>query len=258
MSNPNAVTVYEQNVICHDNAMNNVVHYSIWKPYTIEACPNDDPTHTFVATNIMSIVSNLMTNIVSDSTETSGRYRNQHFQFNIPAGPSTDYPMADTKVFPYNVRIVGYEVIPLAENVGDYFSIYVLPPTPVGTLLTAASSGNVFNISNTAITNVSIGMEIILDNGSITENLGECIGIDYANQTVTTENNLTQSFGVGTLVIFRLPVAKHIPIFTANPIKFGNTIPGNKLIKKGFIIEFCYNNATVDAKTFNIRAEMFI
>ena len=254
-----SLTVYQQEIVCHDNISNeDVVHHDIWKPFVYESCPDNNPDHTFNITLIMITVSNTIANLISDARETSGTYRNQEFDFNIPAGPSTDYPVVGTKTFPYNTRFVAYEFVPTEDNVGDSFSLYIVPPTFVGVLIESVDGGNTIKVSNSILSKITLGVEVILDDGVNVQNLGECTNINLDTRILTVENNIDFSFSSGTPITLRFPVSKNIRIHSTDVIKFGTNMPGNKLIHKGLVITLCYNNASVDSKTILLRAEMFV
>ena len=253
------LTVYQQNIICHDNVEEeNFIHKDIWKPFVYGNCPDENPDHTYQDSVITSIVSSSIVSITQDSDKTGGKYRNQEFDFSVPAGPSTDYPVASIKTFPYNIRIAAYEFIPTDENVGDSFSIYVVPPTPVGILTQSIDDGNDIIVNSDVLNAISLGVEVILDDGVNVQNLGECVNIDLDTSTITVEETISFSFSASTPVKLRFPIAKHIRILNTKTIKFGNNMPGNKFIAEGLEITLCYNNPTENSKHAYLRAEMFI
>lgn len=252
-------TIYLQEVICKDNiTKENVVHSDNWSPSIFDHCPRHDSNHTFRISIIITSVSDNIITLTSDATNTRGRYRNQDVIFDVPAGPSTGYPIASTKSFPYNTRFVSYEFTPKPENIGDSLSIYVAPSAPVGTLTQNVSNGNVLRVSNSIITKIEIGMEVLLDDGVNTQNLGECLSIDVQNQTITVEEPVAFSFSSGTFVTPRFCIAKNHDIPNTNVIKLGGRVPGNRFINTNLSIVLCYNNTTAVPKTVHIRTEMFV
>ena len=255
----NDLVVYNQNVICEDNTTNtNVVHYNLWYPNVYTSCPTNDPNHTWQESIVLAKVTNSNVMIVNNSINTNGNYRRQEFRMDIPAGPDSEIKVAYSMTFMYNVRIVNCAFHPTADNVNDRFSLYIVPPTPVGTVTTAVSSGNNVLMTNTAITALKVGMEVVLDDGVNTQNLGECLAINYNTQTVTTENAVANSFAPGTFVIIKVPVGKNITVLDTYSISFGTAMPGNKFLQEGYIIELNYMNLTANPKIAYFRADLMI
>ena len=251
--------IYMQEVICHDNTLDkNTIHFNLWSPNVYNACPMSDPNHTFVGPMIITSVSKREVMLTSDARETGGRYRNQDLVFDVPPGPSTGYPVASVKSFPYNVMFVSYEFAPKNENVGDSRSIYIAAASPVGTLTADVSSGNVIGVTNGLITKIGVGMEVTLDDGVNSQNLGECYEIDYVNQTLTMEKEVLFSFNLGTPIYVRHSIANNVDVLNTNIMKLGNRLPGNKFINSNLQVVLCYNNSTTDAKTVHLRTEMFV
>lgn len=251
--------VYQQKVICNDIITgNNTVHYGIWSSNVYSTCPEGNINHTWVDTIVLCTVKNNSIMEISNTTGTNKYYRNQEFKFTIPSGPMTELQIIGTHIFPYNLRIVKGILAPTIDNIGDRFSIYNLPPTPVGSILTAVDTGTLVHVDTTSLSAIKIGMEIILDNGVYNQNLGECISIDYTTQNITVENSIANTFNIGTYIIVKIPIVKDLTILDTSKIKFGSSVEGNKLLLQGYIMEVCYMRINNSNSTAYFRGELLV
>lgn len=251
-------SVYNENVICYDTVLGQNVVHNLWNPEIYDHCPVNNPNHQFQRTLIMATVSDSNVMVANRTLQTSGRYRDEQFDFEISAGPNSDYVPVTPVVFPYNVRIAYYSFIPSHDNIGDSFSVYLKTSVPDGTLTTFVNSGKLLIVSASVINKVKLGYEIILSNGIETQKMGECINIDYVTSTITVENDVLFSFDIGTIVSSKIVLSKDIKIMSDNAIKLAGDVPGNMFIPAGMIIQMEYKNISSLPKSAAFRSSMFV
>jgi hypothetical protein len=254
------MTVYQLNIICEDNTTSErVAHNSVWKPEILEACPNNDPNHTHILTGIVSRVSD--SNVIprNDMTDTGGNFKTKGYQFDVSAGPDSDYQEVGVVSFPYNIRVGNVTFDVATDNIGDYFEAYAKPTSPVGVLLTEVSSGTVLHVSNTVMTYLEMGFHAeIFDGVSTTQYLGECCAKNYSTQEVTLKLPVTSTFPAGSIIFVRAYIIESIPVISGRPIQVGSSVAGSTvLVEPTKDMHILYKNMNGNAKKISFIVEMF-
>jgi hypothetical protein len=248
-------TVFKLTVNCEDTS-NNIISHRLWSPDIPSSCPLGVTGHTLINVIITDRVSSKI-HVVEDDTEgTAGRYRCNGYTYDVAAGPDTDFQLVGTSSLPYPIRAYVFTLQPTDENIGDYFTFLTAPNTPIGTLTQAVSSGTVLNVDDNVIAYIGVGIDVTLNDGVTSQNLGECISIDDVNNTITVSNSVSNSFGIGTPVLMTIKRIENVRITTKNQMVFGANTIGSTFVPPGINGVLMYKNMTNVAKKISASLEI--
>lgn len=247
--------IYRQNVICYDSITESNHSHDTYYPAPWTVCPTENLNHTFLTTYIVSKISSNQTTIINETDNTEGGYHAEGFNFDVPAGPSTEFVNVGSFVFPYNIRLECASLGLEPENYGDFIASSLVPPTPIALVSNAVSSGNVITISTVAY--IRIDMTITLVQGATVQNIGNVIAINSTNFTITVTENVSESFTPGAYVTAVLNYVKNIALKQNMKRTFGDSIEGNVLIPANSTIVIKYKNTTASSKSLGMMLEYF-
>lgn len=152
---------------------------------------------------------------------------------------------------PYPVNLYGISSNTSEDQEGDIIDLKVNENTAVGALTAPATSGDsTFNISPTVWENVYTGFDIALyDMVSQTrEELGECIEVNTAAATITTEVACEYAFPAATTVVqLTLHPFPSIRLGKAGSLKFGEFDVDASRLEPNTKITISYTNNHTEA-----------
>lgn len=220
-------------------------------------CPVDsndtiDPLFT-------SEIDRIDTNIVisEDNIQgTQGFYQTIGYDIDIPSGTPGDVTTHNSS-FPYPVRVFSVTYQPGTWNIGDKFSVYAYPEQKIGVITSNVSiNSNVIPLNSGAIPIVKVGFRIYIADVTNTDNLGICMSIDTANNTITTQYPTTNSFNAGSDFKISIERVKDVYISTDHPITFGANNAGGVFFQTGGTARIIYTNNDGLAKKFRYYVEI--
>jgi hypothetical protein len=225
-------------------------------------CPHDD-THVVDTSNINEIarISRNILTITDDASDVQGLWRAHPVTFTASDinGATTTHDIS----WKYNIRGLSATIYPSADNVGDIFSSVTAPDTdlsviiPTSSLITSdvAIGDKIINVNPLLFKVLMIGYKIKLYNSSLVEEeLGECIGINKTNNTITVENVATNNFTTAddTKILFTIPRVLPMLIPGVYPMVLGETKLGASLLPAGVKLRFYYTNNGTIPKTLTV------
>lgn len=231
----------------------------IWSPDLPTICPNAI-AHTSRALDPTRIifVKEIRNNQVEVMDGTPGNYQNTTRTLSIPAGDPGSVSTHDIS-WKSNIKIWTTEFFPQAAHMGDVIGVVIDPDRLVGILVSDHSIGDtILSVSQTVFTYpyLTCGLEVSLNDGVHTQNLGQIISIDYTNYRITVENALTYAFGTNTGVLINLVSFKNKKISRSNyPYTFGSKGFATKSIPANIVMRFVYTNSSGLAKDVDIDFE---
>lgn len=248
--------IYRQDVICMDNTTGEKYTHVHYSPSLSTACPSQNPNHTFLTVYNVDSTSENSLIIKNDIKTTNGGYHADGFNWSVPpGGESSDFVEIGSFSFPHDICIECSSMDVNTENFNDFVSASMVPPGPISQLSADVSSGNVLTLTTVAY--VRIGMTITLIQGPVMQNVGEVIGINLNNLTVTLSGQINQSFTAGTIVTAIAHFITNKKITQFGKLTFGDTIEGNVLLVSNSIMVIKYKNRSSSAKEFAITLEYF-
>jgi hypothetical protein len=228
--------------------------YKYWWIESTLPTPTTCPTNTAhtVNTGLTMLVDKYDPNVVNinqEVTPTGGRYRFDSKAFTATADTTTLFSFS----FPINISMLEGSFVSSDENRGDMWSWIVSENTTVGAITASVGIGDtVINVSSTVCTYASIGYEIRLFNGTISENLGRVLSIDTANHRVTMETASTQAFSPATPTYVQMSVVFMRDCEFGSPwvYEYGSSKIKSSYIPANTVIKVYYTNrhATQDKR----------
>lgn len=226
-------------------------------------CPNDHADRS-INPDLTSIVETYDVNKIKAEENTEGDFTHATIENEIPAGTPGDVTDHDDAVWSENIYLWKTVIYPSDDMMGDVINVRGIKNDPpnyniVGALTADGTAGtNVLTVSDTAVENVYKGLEIVLDNSIITENVGYVTSIDTVAKTITVQKNLTSTFSSGSLVRVEQVVIKDCKIHSTKwPIEIGGKGLKGKKIQAGDIMRVRYTNNDGQAKKVYWDAEYY-
>ena len=156
--------------------------------------------------------------------------------------------------YPYPISIYDASFKDKVERAGDMCSLDISPDTTLGVLALASSiSDTIFTVSQTVIDNMKRGRYVSIGG----EDLGECVGIDTVNNTITVSTPATSAHSVNDLVKMTTRMVDNYYFDGVDvAIHFGEGMIGGSTLSGGTVLRFRYYNSVATAKTFTFALEV--
>lgn len=186
---------------------------------------------------------------------TNGNFRVEGFSIDIAAGPgvTTTYDLS----YPYNTSIRGVSLFVDTDNIGDVLNVTAAPDTVVGTITSPISlSDTVIEVTPSVIANVQIGYLIKVSDGVNTSDLGEIVGLDIPNTTITVSNPADNNYATGD-VLLTISRIKNMPLKVVGPISIGRNELGGAVWPAGVAMRTLYTNEDSNTKKLHGIIELF-
>lgn len=227
----------------------------VWSDARPTCCPTD-ATHTITddLTTITDSVANNNVFISAKSYEsTNGYYMMEGCKCEIPATASH----LITKSYPFPICMFGFNFYSGPEHSGDSLDVMAANNVTVGVLAaSAAISATTLVVSPTVTQNMQRGFYVTVTDGTNTDELGMCTGIDVVNNTITVATPLTHAFSpYTTYVNLSIYIVKDFWITQTAKYEIGYGTMAGKPVPTGFPLVIQYNNNNQQAKSFAWSAE---
>lgn len=216
-------------------------------------CPNNT-AHTIDPTGIriMKILAN-KTVVVNQNTDTTigGFYRIDHYSFNVPASTVTTKDI----FYPYNINVLLATYLVTLDNIGDTLDMCAVPNTTCAQLDSDLAIGSTSLYANTVYTILNHGFNLVVTDGTNTDDLGEIKTYNLSTGIITFSNPTTHTFVTGNLVKMTIYRVKNLKVVNNSNIVIGLKkingvgLPANKIMR------FIYTNNSAVDKTFNFSLE---
>lgn len=220
----------------------------IWNDTTPTNCPSN-VAHT-IDTNTISIIDTLETNsvnIIQESIITGGNYRTEGKKMTIQANSTETQEYS----WPYNISALTITFY-TGNNENDILNCYVAPNTVIGVLTNdVVISDTVLNVNSTVIDNIKVGYQIVINN----EFIGECIEINKINNTITSNNAVTQNYNTGTYIQMTVNPIKDFILKSNTLYEFARKTIGSSSIPANTLIKLSYQNTTNEEKNLFFSIE---
>lgn len=220
----------------------------IWNDILPTICPSN-VAHT-IDTNTISIIDTLETNsvnIIQESIITGGNYRTEGKKIVIQANSTTTQEYS----WQYNISALTITFY-TGNNENDILNCFVAPNTVIGALTNdVVISDTVLNVNSTVIDNIKVGYQIVINN----EFIGECIEINKINNTITSNNAVTQNYNTGTYIQMTVNPIKDFILKSNTLYEFARKTIGSSSIPANTIIKLQYQNTTNEEKNLFFSIE---
>lgn len=222
-------------------------------------CPNNHADRSIDSSQTV-IIGRMGSNHVVAGQDTLKNFQHTCVTMDIPAMTPGD---VFTHVFswPMSVQIWKTEFYTGVEHLNDRFTIYVAPDTVVGAITAPALIGaTTINVSPTVVTNqvISCGIDVEIDDGVISEQVGRITAFDATLNTLTFENPLTNNYSPGTFVKFNIKVINDIVLHRAGFIyKIGEKGLKGRLVPPNTPLRGEYTNMDGLAKQLYVVIEIY-
>lgn len=144
---------------------------------------------------------------------------------------------------------------------GDIFSIVSAPNTPVGYIVAAATATSTsVTVSSTVLQYVTRGIDIsIKDSSNNIQELGLITAIDKTASTVTFQNPLTATFGIGSIILLNVHTIKDMTVsHMVKTYDFGLKGMRGKKVPANTILRMYYTSNSGLATKVAIKIECYI
>lgn len=168
----------------------------VWSPDVPTTCPNNN-THTIDQnkTVVIESISKNEVQIQEELVSTQGIYRYQGHKYTIPAGTNPGETTIINLEWDYPITLLNGHFDASLDQIGDVIDGWVVPNTPIGYVTGNVNVGDtVIPVSATVLQYMYIGYTVLIDDGVNSVELGECIGKDIINNTITVQNATTAAF----------------------------------------------------------------
>lgn len=231
-------------------------YFTVWSDVEPDRCPNDG-SHS-INPILTSIVGRVNSNTVTISEEfipTQGYFQTSSRVIDIPANSSVVH---DTVSFDYRITVFAVIFQTAAVHEGDMLEIEINPEGRVGIITSDVNIGDtIINVSPTVFDHAFIGMFLTLDDGVNNINVGEVIGLDKANNTLTLKTGSSHAFTASmttpTFVEITLKYVKELHLGPPREYHIGQDKIGGASVPPNFPIRICYHNNTGTAKKLYLQ-----
>lgn len=184
---------------------------------------------------------------------TGGNFRCEGFSFDIP--PNTTNIKQCSWKYPTNALAVFFTCD--STNKDDLLNATVGPETIVGTITSDISiNSTIINVSDSVLTYIKVGYEILLTKNSTTYFLGEVISINNNNKTISIDTPVTELFTSGNIVKIQRKIIKNFVLGIPWRYVIGDSKIGASYIPSNIITNVIYQNKSLtDTKKFNFQIE---
>ena len=143
------------------------------------------------------------------------------------------------------------------KNIGDTINLYVAPNTNIGTITqNITQNDTLINVSESVLTNISVGHLITITNGNQKIEMGQCINIDTINNKITCDIPANISILSGAYVQSSRQVVKDFYINTSNLLHtLANKTISRLSLPKNTNSSISYINTSNVEKTFTFSIE---
>jgi hypothetical protein len=250
------VDVYKYRIECVTDSKDE----HVWRDET-QPVPTLCPTNSDHTVGLIVKVDQLLHSSITikeESVPTGGYFQATSICLhNINAGPS----VVTSKTVSYDIPVSGlaFSFITESNQKGDVINVIIGKDTTVGILLDDVKVGDVtFNVQQSVIDNVFIGMYIKLSDGLNDDDCGLIVSINDINKTITVNTATTHSFSLltPTYVKGSIYTVKDYHIGPAFCYDVGSSKIGGSYLPTGATITVEYTNNTNDSdKTLYIETE---
>lgn len=219
----------------------------VWSDITPTTCPsNDQHSIDDVTVTILDSITTSAVNIVQESVPTGGNYRVEGRKMTIAANST----QTEDIFFPYQLSVLTITLSTGADNEDDILDCFIAPNTTIGVLTQEATQGSsTLAVSSTVIEHLKVGYRVsVID--SIPIDLGECIAIDKVNNTITLQNNIPQTFSVGSYVQMTINNVKHFVLKGNTTYELARKTIGSSSLAPGLVVRVQYQNLGNTQKNF--------
>lgn len=251
-----STTIYKYRIPCTTTS----TYEYVWSETTPTTCPVNTG-HTIDSANII-IVDKVEKNVVTIAEETiptQGYYRAKGDKLLITnATPGSITTKTITRL--YRQSLLEGWFFTETNQIGDYIEAFVAPNTVIGAITAPVTVGaTTFSVSPTVFQNIAIGFSIKLSDGTNIDDVGECIGIDTGNSTITVETPTINSFSplTPTYVLLTVKIIEGFYINSA-PVKFefAQKKLGGKTLPPGVPLVIYYHNLSGGTKSLSYCLEL--
>jgi len=221
-------------------------HY-IWDTTDPVSCHHSSPTHVFVANTVTIVdrVEEATMKVKEEDVPTSGKLQviGECYNITCATGATQNFDIT----FPININLYSVQVLVASNNIGDMFEVSVAPYTTVGFLAVNANTGATgLTVTQTVIDNIIPGYFITVTDGVNLDETGQVVEINKANNYITLETPLTNSYLASSPTYIQMTVkfAHKIHIFSQAILRFGDDTIGSSYIPKNTVIRVKYWNNT--------------
>lgn len=207
-------------------------------------CPNSvDHSITESRTAIIGVIQQNEVIIKEESVPTQGYFRTEGKTMTCAANTDTNQ-VTDLE---YPISALAFYISPDETNYNDTVNVYV-EVGDIGVVTSAIVTGtNLIPITTPVFNNIPMGFEILIDNILI----GEVIGKDNINYTLTMTANIAQDFATNAVISLRNRMVKNFTIGKAPLYALGLSKIGSSYVSKDYFIMVEYTNKSlVLAKEF--------
>lgn len=230
---------------CYCASENSYVY--AWGETPPAVCPNNN-THV-INTDLTTVIETVSSTNVFVSKDTNGAGKGYYMfegdKMDIVHGPNTM-----DKIFPFDIRIFGFQFFAAADNHKDKLDVIIAPDTIVGVLVANADIGaTTFYVSPTVIQYMDIGHHLKLSNGvDVVNDCGLVIAKDAVASTITVRTPTTHAFtGMVTYVMLNIYIVKNLHIMGTGTYNIGYGTGDSKIIPANTTIRIMYTCTDVNA-----------
>ena len=221
-------------------------------------CPTNT-AHTIDDTKVKKVDerSDLKIQIQEESTSTGGHFRLDDYSFECLGNQTTYYTFS----FPIDTSVLSFKVVVQPSMGSDIFGGIVGPDTIIGAVTAPVSTTDkTFTVSQTVIDNAFYGAVCNLTDGVNVDDVGEIIGIDSDNMTITVTEAPSNTYSPLSPTYVRIGVQMannvKLPILTETGyLSVGQSKIGASYLPKNTITKVKYINNTSETKTCHVLYE---
>lgn len=226
----------------------------VWSDTEPQACPINNTHSIDLSTiSIIQIVEQTAVNIVQEVVPTGGHYRTESKKLDIPGNATEEF----TFIWPYPISVLTMTLYSGDSNENDVINTYVAPDTTIGIATQNVAIGEtVLHVNNTVTSNIGLGYRVNIATNNSSIFVGECIGIDKANGTITLDTPLEQAVNVGDYIQMCVNNIKNFVLKGNTKYELARKTIGASYIPENTIVKLVYENKSADPKTFFFAYEI--
>lgn len=227
----------------------------VWGTSPPVSCPNNNQHQINLAsiTIIDSVAQNNVNIIQIQPGVTGENYRMEGGIMTIPPRST----MSKDHVWKYTLGVMTINFSVGLEQTGDCLNCYMSPNTTIGVVTENINQGDtVIHVNSTVTTNIKIGYKVSVTNGSQNIDLGECLSIDVANNTITCDTAAITSINSGSYIQMTIQFVKNLWLSGTAPIQLANKHMNTSVLPTGTVARLVYQNNSNIEKVFTYAYEI--
>lgn len=218
-----------------------------WRPTT---CPVD-ATHEIDQTQTFYTTSDAIPNLLDQSIH-FGYYSCIGVSFTATANSTTTHLLT----FPYDITILGSNMLIEDENKGDLLTINLNPDTVVGALILDANIGDTAIYPDITTIEYAVKGTYMTINGD-TDNVYVVQNVDVMNSAVLLTTPLANNYSAGSYVSITIWIIRDFILPSKQNVLIGNFNPTSTVIEANWEFYFIYVNYGDTDKTFNFFMQYY-